>query len=88
MVNSILKGTFLKKMNVNLKDICVSLENKEPTSQEKLEKRTKLRQLNTYLHNFIQLTLWYWKLSVTTLTSKVDGNKKKLGEYIKNWQFV
>ena len=57
MVNSILKGTFLQKMNVNLKDICVSLENKEPTSQEKLEERTKLRQLNTYLHNFIQLTL-------------------------------
>ena len=87
MVNSILKGTFLQKMNVNLKDICVSLENKEPTSQEKLEERTKLRQLNNYLHNFIQLTLWYWKLSLTILTSKVDENKKKLGEYIKNWQF-
>ena len=57
VVNSILKGTFLQKMNVNLKDICVSLENKEPTSQEKLEERTKLRQFNTYLNNFIQLTL-------------------------------
>ena len=54
---SVLKGTFVQKMNVNLKDICVSLENKEPTSQEKLEERTKLRQFNTYLHNFIQLTL-------------------------------
>ena len=43
--------------NINLKDICVSLENKEPTGQEKLEETTKLRQFNTYLHNFIQLTL-------------------------------
>ena len=82
MVNSILKGTFLQKMNVNLKDICVSLENKEPRSQEKVEERTKLRQLKTYLHNFIQLT------SLTTLRSRVDENKKKLGKYIKNWQFV
>ena len=56
MVNSILKGTFLQKMNVNLKDICVSLENKEPTSQEKLEERTKLRQLNTY---YIILSNWH-----------------------------
>ena len=26
--------------------------------------------------------------ALTTLTSKVDENKKKMGEYVKNWQFV
>ena len=62
MIISLQNGQFypegnISSKNVNLKVICVSLENKEPTSQEKLEKRTKLRQLNTYLYNFIQLTL-------------------------------
>ena len=37
------EGNISSKMNVNLKDICVSLENKEPTSRGKLKERTKLR---------------------------------------------
>ena len=51
------EGNISSKMNVNLKDICVSLESEEPTGQEKLEETTKLRQFNTYLHNFIQFAL-------------------------------
>ena len=53
------KGQFYPEGNISSKNECklkyirVSLENKEPTSQEKLEERTKLRQFNTYLHNLI-----------------------------------
>ena len=43
-----MKETFLQKMNVNLKDICVSLKNKELTGQEKLEEITNLTQFNTF----------------------------------------
>ena len=59
MIISLQRGQFYHEGNISskneckLKDICVSLENKEPTSQEKLEERTKLRQFNTYLHNLI-----------------------------------
>ena len=59
MIISLQRGQFCPEGNISskneckLKDICVSLENKEPTSQEKLEERTKLRQFNTYLHNLI-----------------------------------
>ena len=52
-------STFLQKMNVNSKDICVSLGNKEETGQEKLEETTKSRQFNSYLHNFIQFYTFY-----------------------------
>ena len=59
MIISLQRGQFYPEGNISskneckLKDIFVSLENKEPTSQEKLEERTKLRQFNTYLHNLI-----------------------------------
>ena len=59
MIISLQRGQFFTEGNISskneckLKDIYVSLENKEPTSQEKLEERTKLRQFNTFLHNLI-----------------------------------
>ena len=41
------EGNISSKNECKLKDICLSLENKEPTSQEKLEERTKLRWSET-----------------------------------------
>ena len=52
-----MKNNFLHKMNVNIKDICVSLINKEPTGQEKLEEITNLTQSNTFNH--IISTNWH-----------------------------
>ena len=82
-----LKGTFLQKMN-ECKYNKISVFHQKTKNQQVNKNWRKQRQFNIYLHNFHQLTLWYWKLSLTKLTSKVDGNKKKMGKYVKNWQFV
>ena len=39
-----------KKMNVNIKDICVPLENKNQQVKKNLEKTTKLRQFVTFIY--------------------------------------